>query len=131
MLTSEHRGLSPSFEICTMNLYQNSPGMYYELISKQPRDVSVLSHATVKIPVTKLSSVPMTQLGMLGSHFNEHFFLVTLVVKLFVSIINPFPTETIFRINTDHIKASTTTWSCILDVAFFMILAAIVNAPFA
>ena len=103
--------------------------MCCELISKQPRDLSVLSHATVK--KTKLFSVPVTQLGMLGSHFNKHFFLVTLFVKLFVCVINPFPTETIFWINTDHIKASTTTWSCILNVTFFMILAAIVNAPFA
>ena len=116
-VTLEHRGLLPSSEIRAVNLYQNSPRMF------------VLLHATVK--VTSVFSVPMTQLGMLGSHFNKHFLLVTLFVKLFISIINPFPRETIFRINTDHIEASTATWSCILDITLFMILAPIVNAPFA
>lgn len=66
---------------------------------------------------------------MLGSHFNEHLLLITLFMKLFVPIINPLSWETIFRVNMNHIKAGTATWSRILDVTFLMILAAIVNTP--
>lgn len=116
-------------DIGTYRIIAQFSNMCCKLTSKQSGDVYELSHATVNI--NEHFSVPMTQLGMLSSHFNEHFLLVTLFVKLFVSIIDPLARETIFRIHTDHIKASTTAWSCILDVTFFMILAAVVNTPFA
>lgn len=103
------------FSSCAVNLYENSPGMFMH------------SHT---VAVNKHFSVSVKQLGMFRSHFNKHFLLVTLLMKMFVTIINPLAGETIFRVNTDHIKASTTTWPCILDVAFFMILAAVINTPF-
>ena len=67
---------------------------------------------------------------MFGSHFNKHFLLVTLFMKLLVSIIDPLARKTILRVTADHIKASTTAWPCILDVALLMIFAAIIHAPF-
>ena len=66
---------------------------------------------------------------MFGPHFNKNFLLVALFVILFISIINPFSRVTIFRVEAYHIEASTTSWSCILHVAFLVILASIIDTP--
>ena len=66
---------------------------------------------------------------MFGPHFNENFLLVAFFVILFISIINPFSRVTIFRVEAYHIEASTTSWSCILHVAFLVILAPIIDTP--
>lgn len=66
---------------------------------------------------------------MFGPHFNENFLLVAFFVILFISIINPFSRVTIFRVEAYHIEASTTSWSCILHVAFLVILASIIDTP--
>lgn len=66
---------------------------------------------------------------MLGSHFNKKFFLVAFFVKLFIGIIDPFAREAIFRVDIYDVKASTTTWSCILHITLLMVLAAIVCTP--
>lgn len=66
---------------------------------------------------------------MFGPHFNENFLLVAFFVILFISIINPFSRVTIFRVEAYHIEASTTSWSCILHVAFLVILTSIIDTP--
>ena len=66
---------------------------------------------------------------MFGPHFNKNFLLVALFMILFISIINPFSRVTIFRVEAYHIEANTTSWSCILHVAFLVILASIIDTP--
>ena len=66
---------------------------------------------------------------MFGSHFNKEFLLVALFMKLFITIINPLARKAIFRVDVNHVKASTTTWSSILHVTFLMVFASIINTP--
>lgn len=68
-------------------------------------------------------------LWMFGPHFNKNFLLVAFFVILFISIINPFSRVTIFRVEAYHIEASTASRSCILHVAFLVILASIIDTP--
>lgn len=83
----------------------------------------------IKLPISICSNTTVL-LRMFGSHFYVDFLFVALFMKLLITFIDPLSRETIFRININHIKASATAWSCILQVALFMIFTAIVDAPF-